>query len=178
MQASSGGWRTQDSSGQRVRGRHRCNASHREGGFQKLAAIHANATLCRSIAAVKAGGGGHHSQIFPEEARAGGFWYRSRQEPFAVPANEKSRFMYNPLLNRKSATDHAVKHLTELIPVSGSPVLEEHFVKDDIWHITLSYLPAGTGTQNGHAAAKEYKTLTVDARTGEVLSMKIRAVNA
>lgn len=86
--------------------------------------------------------------------------------------------MYNPLLNRKSATDHAVKHLTELIPVSGSPVLEEHFVQDGIWHITLSYLPTGAGSDHGHAADKEFKAITVDARTGEVLSMKIRAVTA
>jgi hypothetical protein len=86
--------------------------------------------------------------------------------------------MYNPLLNRKAAVEHAVKHLTELIPVNGSPVLEEHFVKDDIWHITLSYVPAGAGTHNGHAAAKEYKAFAVDARSGEVLSMKIRAITA
>ena len=93
-----------------------------------------------------------------------------------MPAHAKPQFMYNPLLNRKTATDHAVKHLTELISLSASPVLEEHFVQDGIWHITLSYLPAGA--QNGHAAGKEYKALTVDARTGEVLSMKIRTVNA
>jgi hypothetical protein len=86
--------------------------------------------------------------------------------------------MYNPLLNRKSATDQAVKHLTELIAVEGSPVLEEHSVQDDIWHITLSYAPAGVSAQNGHVPAREYKALTVDARTGEILSMKIRAVKA
>ena len=86
--------------------------------------------------------------------------------------------MYNPLLNRNSAVEHAVKHLTELVPVNGSPVLEEHFAKDDIWHITLSFLRAGAPTQNGHAGAKEYKALAVDARTGEVLSMKIRAITA
>ena len=86
--------------------------------------------------------------------------------------------MYNPLLNRKSAAEHAMKHLVELIPVNGSPVLEEYFVKDDVWHITLSYRPADTGAHNGHTATKEYKAFAIDARTGEVISMKIRAVNA
>ena len=86
--------------------------------------------------------------------------------------------MYNPLLNRKSAAEHAMKHLAELIPMSGSPVLEEYFVKDDVWHITLSYNPTGAGTQNGHSAAKEYKAFAIDARTSEILSMKIRSVTA
>ena len=81
--------------------------------------------------------------------------------------------MYNPLLNRKSAAEQAVKHLKELIPVNGSPLLEEHFTKDDIWHITLSYQCAGT--PNGVSAGKEYKSLAIDARTGEVLSMRIRS---
>ena len=86
--------------------------------------------------------------------------------------------MYNPTLNRHSAAEHAVKHLTELIPIVGTPVLEEHFLDDGTWHITLSYVPAATGAQNGHAAAKEYKSITIDSRSGEVLSMKIRSPGA
>ena len=85
--------------------------------------------------------------------------------------------MYNPALNRNAAVEHAVKHLKEFIPVNGSPVLEEHFTKDDVWHITLSYVPAAGG-QNGHVVAREYKAFAIDARSGEVLSMKIRAISA
>jgi hypothetical protein len=86
--------------------------------------------------------------------------------------------MYNPSLTRNAAVEHAVKHLKELIPVNGSPVLEEHFAKDDVWHITLSYVMAGSGGHNGHAAAREYKAFAIDARSGEVLSMKIRTISA
>jgi hypothetical protein len=81
--------------------------------------------------------------------------------------------MYNPMLNRKSAADHASKHLAELVPIEGTPVVEEHFLNDGIWQITLSYTPAGV-RNNGTVTAREYKVFTIDGRTGEVLSMKIR----
>lgn len=81
--------------------------------------------------------------------------------------------MYNPMLNRVAAAENALKHLVELVPVEGTPVVEEHFLNDGVWHITLSYLPAEPRS-NGAVTAKEYKSFAIDGRSGEVLSMKIR----
>ena len=81
--------------------------------------------------------------------------------------------MFNQMLNRIAAAESATKHLTELVPVEGSPVVEEHFINDGVWQITLSYVPAGIRT-NGSAGTKEYKSFAIDGRSGEVLSMKIR----
>jgi hypothetical protein len=82
--------------------------------------------------------------------------------------------MFTPMLNRVTAAENASKHLAELIPVEGAPVVEEHFLADGVWQITLSYVPAGVSA-NGHGVVKEYKAFAVDGRTGEVLSMKIRS---
>jgi hypothetical protein len=79
------------------------------------------------------------------------------------------------MLNRKDATDTACKHLVGLIPVEGTPILEEHFFADGIWQITLSYKPSGSASANGTGVTKEYKSFSVDGRTGEVLSMRIRS---
>lgn len=84
--------------------------------------------------------------------------------------------MFNNTLNRKAAADHAAKHLCELVPVVGTPVVEEHFQHDGFWQITLSFVPGGAGTPAGHGARKEFKTFTIDARTGEVVAMKIRSI--
>ena len=86
--------------------------------------------------------------------------------------------MFNPMLNRKAAAENAFKHLAELVPLEGTPVVEEHFLSDGIWQITLSYFPAAPSATNGSTHAKEYKAFAVDGRTGEVLSMKIRALKA
>jgi hypothetical protein len=77
------------------------------------------------------------------------------------------------MLNRKTAAENAAKHLAELVPIEGTPVVEEHFLNDGIWQITLSYIPAGV-RNNGAMTAREYKAFTIDGRTGEILSMKIR----
>ena len=84
--------------------------------------------------------------------------------------------IFNPMLNRKTAAENATKHLGELIPIDGTPVVEEHYLTDGVWQITLSYVPAMTGVQtsNGHGPLREFKSFSVDARTGEVLAMKIR----
>jgi hypothetical protein len=81
--------------------------------------------------------------------------------------------MFNPMLNRNTAAESAAKHLRELVPIEGSPVVEEHFLQEGVWQITLSYAPTGAHS-NGSGPAKEYKAFAVDGRTGEVLSMKIR----
>ena len=81
--------------------------------------------------------------------------------------------MFNPMLNRNAAAENATKHLIELVPVEGVPVVEEHFLHEGVWQITLSYLPAGSRANGAHPP-KEYKSFAVDGRTGEVLSMKIR----
>ena len=51
--------------------------------------------------------------------------------------------MFNPMLNRTAAVESATRHLTELVPIEGAPVVEEHFINDGVWQITLSYLPSG-----------------------------------
>jgi hypothetical protein len=81
--------------------------------------------------------------------------------------------MFNPMLNRTTAAENATKHLRDLIPIDGAPVVEEHFMSDGLWQITLSYIPAGPRS-NGMSVTKEYKAFTIDGRSGEVLSMKIR----
>jgi hypothetical protein len=81
--------------------------------------------------------------------------------------------MFTPMLNRTAAVESATRHLTELVPIEGAPVVEEHFINDGVWQITLSYLPAGVHA-NGTPPSREYKAFAVDGRSGEVLSMKIR----
>ena len=81
--------------------------------------------------------------------------------------------MFTPMLNRISAAESAAKHLAELVPIEGASVVEEHFIHDGVWQITLSYIPAGVSS-DGSPPAKEYKALAIDGRSGEVLSMKIR----
>ena len=81
--------------------------------------------------------------------------------------------MFNPMLSRSAAAENAAKHLTELVPVQGAPVVEEHYLHDGVWQITLSYIPADA-PPNGATLTKEMKTFAIDGRTGEVLSMKIR----
>lgn len=81
--------------------------------------------------------------------------------------------MFKSMLSRIEAAESASRHLAELVPLENSPVVEEHFMDGEIWQITLSYIPAGLST-NGNVVAKEYKSFAIDARSGEVLSMKIR----
>ena len=85
--------------------------------------------------------------------------------------------IFNPMLNRKAAAENAIKHLAELVPIEGTPVVEEHFLTDGVWQITLSYLPAiaGVPSNNGHGPAREFKAFAVDGRTGEILAMKMRS---
>lgn len=81
------------------------------------------------------------------------------------------------MLNRTAAVESASRHLTELVPLDGIPVVEEHYLDNGIWQITLSYAPLrppGAHGSNGAVVAKDYKTFAVDGKTGEVLSMKIR----
>jgi hypothetical protein len=82
--------------------------------------------------------------------------------------------MFNPMLNRKAATENAAKHLAELVPITGTPVVEEHYFVDGVWQITLSYTPVLVA-RNGEVHLKEYKSFAIDGRSGEVISMKIRA---
>jgi hypothetical protein len=81
------------------------------------------------------------------------------------------------MLNRKAASDSASKHLIELVPVEGTPLVEEHFFADGVWQITLSFTPA-VSSPRAAAPGKEYKSFAIDGRTGEVLSMKIRSQRA
>jgi hypothetical protein len=62
------------------------------------------------------------------------------------------------------------------MPLHGAPVLEEHFFTDGVWQITLSYYPVVPSAHvNGAPPKREFKSFAIDGRSGEVLSMKIRA---
>ena len=78
------------------------------------------------------------------------------------------------MLNRTTAAENASKHLAELVPIVGTPVVEEHFLTDGVWQITLSFVPVGAQSNNGHGPAREFKSFSIDGRSGEILSMKIR----
>lgn len=85
------------------------------------------------------------------------------------------------MLNRKAASDAAVRHLAELVPIVSAPIVEEYFFADGVWQITLGYSPAGMGNGSpleGATPAKEYKTFAIDGRSGEIISMKIRSLKA
>ena len=78
-------------------------------------------------------------------------------------------------LAKKIMAEHrAGKHLVELVPLAGSPVVEEHFHRDGIWQITLSYIPAGNSSNGAHSP-REYKAFEIDAKSGDVLAMKMRS---
>jgi hypothetical protein len=81
--------------------------------------------------------------------------------------------MFNSMLNRSAAVESASKHLKEMLPIEGAPLVEEHFLLDGVWQITLSYIPSQVHP-NGASLPKEYKSFAIDGRSGEILSMKIR----
>lgn len=85
--------------------------------------------------------------------------------------------MFTPMLNRTAAVESASKHLSEMVPLEGRPLVEEHFLLDGVWQITLSYFPAHA-QPNGTSVTKEYKSFAIDGRSGEVLSMKIRTLKS
>ena len=81
------------------------------------------------------------------------------------------------MLNRAAAVESASRHLKETLPIEGAPLVEEHFLLEGVWQITLSYVPAHVHP-NGASLPKEYKAFTIDSRSGEVLSMKIRTLKS
>ncbi len=83
----------------------------------------------------------------------------------------------------KQATRIAMHYLFELMPAlrNQNVMLEEVEQSDDgrYWLITLGYdsVSRAAVVLGLRGQAREYKTFKVDANTGEVLSMKIRAID-
>ena len=82
------------------------------------------------------------------------------------------------LISAKDAVDTAVKYFREITGSRDGISLEEvEFVKEgeEKWNITLGYRDERTSF-NLYQQKILYKIITVDAHSGEVLSMKIRKV--
>lgn len=92
----------------------------------------------------------------------------------------KSKATAKPRVSAKEAARAAAEYLRELVPVRGSPIVEEVELEGNKWMITLGFLPGEINDQQfGFTFIredKEYKQFGVDARTGVVTSMKIRTV--
>lgn len=86
----------------------------------------------------------------------------------------------------KVAAQTAAKYLKEMIPAADGLLLEEveksEYNNVPRWIITISFqldMGSASGGLIGFQRAmgkRDYKTLTVNAETGEVISMKIRAI--
>jgi hypothetical protein len=75
----------------------------------------------------------------------------------------------------KTAVRKAIEYVREFqdyFPITDVRLEETEFVEPASWHITLSFSgDAVWGLQ------RNYKILRIDANTGDVVSMKIRAVS-
>jgi hypothetical protein len=83
-------------------------------------------------------------------------------------------------ISPQEAASTAAKYLKDLVPIQGTPVIEEvEFVESaNEWHITLGYQPADSSNHFAYALGKrDYKIFRVNADTGDVLSMKIRNIS-
>lgn len=88
----------------------------------------------------------------------------------------------NPKVTAKQAAQAAVKYLNEVCapPTIENVLLEEIELSEDerYWQITLSFkqYPASGLSEIWDAAEKKLRLFKVDARSGKVVSMKIRPV--
>lgn len=80
------------------------------------------------------------------------------------------------MIDVKKAVNIAVEYLKAFYPHLKQIQLEEVEITDDrkFWFITLSYPEESNITV--FPTPKHYKIFKIDAKTGEVLSMKIRSV--
>ena len=85
-------------------------------------------------------------------------------------------------ISPQEAANAAAKYAKELVPMQGSPTIEEvEYVEEaNEWHITLGYLSAESVNTFAYAMGqrpKDYKIFRINAETGEVISMKIRKIS-
>jgi len=81
----------------------------------------------------------------------------------------------------KEATDKAREHLVAFFPDAEKVQLEEVELSVDkkSWLVTMSYEGAGHSVASSLLVGKSvfYKLFRIDAKSGEVLSMKVRDYN-
>lgn len=82
------------------------------------------------------------------------------------------------MLDVKEAAQRASEYFADLFKGVSDPQLEEVELADDgqEWFITLSY-PVRSENPFILGSGRQYKVFRIDARTGEVRSMKIRKVD-
>ena len=84
------------------------------------------------------------------------------------------------MIDAKEATTKAREHLTAFFPEAENVQLEEvELTKDKVhWLITLSYEGVSNSVASSLLVGKSvlYKIFKLDAKTGSVLSMKIRDI--
>jgi hypothetical protein len=84
------------------------------------------------------------------------------------------------MINVKEATDKAKEHLISFFPEAEQVQLEEVELTEDKthWLITLSYEGITSSVASSMLVGKSllYKIFKLDAKNGEVISMKIRDI--
>jgi hypothetical protein len=84
------------------------------------------------------------------------------------------------MINVKDATDKAKEHLLAFFPDADQVQLEEVELSEDKahWLITLSYEGVSSSVASSMLVGKSllYKIFKLDAKQGEVISMKIRDI--
>ena len=84
------------------------------------------------------------------------------------------------MINVKEATDKAKEHLLAFFPDAEQVQLEEVELSEDKvhWLITLSYEGLASSVASSMLVGKSllYKIFKLDAKQGEVISMKIRDI--
>ena len=84
------------------------------------------------------------------------------------------------MINVKEATDKAKEHLLAFFPDAEQVQLEEVELSEDkaYWLITLSYEGLSSSVASSMLVGKSllYKIFKLDAKQGEVISMKIRNI--
>jgi hypothetical protein len=84
------------------------------------------------------------------------------------------------MINVKVATDKAKEHLLAFFPDAEQVQLEEVELSEDRahWLITLSYEGVSSSVASSMLVGKSllYKIFKLDAKNGEVISMKIRDI--
>lgn len=87
------------------------------------------------------------------------------------------------MITVKQAADAASKYLAELAAVNPEfPITIEEVSRSadgEHWSITLGYAPkamASGASWSAMLGSREYKIIEVDAKTGDMISMKIRII--
>jgi hypothetical protein len=84
------------------------------------------------------------------------------------------------MINVKEATDKAKEYLVSFFPDAENVQLEEVEMTEDKahWYVTISYEGVSNSVASSLLVGKTvlYKIFKIDAKVGEVISMKIRDI--